>query len=91
MFFHLGHVSLFPHLAAYLYLFLCISRAAMSPGISRMALCCRCPVGPSDTVSLVCVPCINSVYSAIIVEPYLLFACKQDGLTLGLRYCEDWL
>ena len=37
-------------LVAYLYLFLYISNAAVSPSLSRVALHSRCAVGPSGTV-----------------------------------------
>ena len=47
LFFHLGNVFLSSHFCCLSILFLCIR----SPGLGRVALCSRCPMGLNGTVS----------------------------------------
>ena len=71
-------------LAAFMCLFLCISRSAISTSLDSAALYSRYPVCP------VGVSCIDHVRPPFVVEPWLLFACQWVGLTLRLTGCEDW-
>ena len=69
----------------------------MSPSLGRVALCSRCPVGPSGTVSLFTwaggtgnVPFVGYMTPPVVVEFWLLLAHSCVGLTLRLAGCEDW-
>ena len=45
LFFHLGHISLSPHFC-FPSVFVCMCYLELLSGISRMALCSRCSLGP---------------------------------------------
>lgn len=70
----------------------------MSPSPTRVALSIRCPVGLSGAFSVFTragcwkeVLCVDCVCSPVVIQPWWLFACQREGLTLGLMGCEDWL
>ena len=70
-----------------------IGRAATPPGVGRVALWSRCPLGPSGTVSPVIravgIPQVGSGRPSVVGEPWLLLACQLEGITPGLISCED--
>ena len=63
-----------------------LGRTTVSPGLGRVDLYSRCPIGPSGTALSVtqadcsrCASCLGCVYFLAVVEPLLLLAHHQVG------------
>ena len=74
-----------------------LNRSALFPSLGRVALCSRCPIGPSGAISLITwarcskgIPCVGCVYSPVVVEPWFLLEHQWMRLTLRLIGWETW-
>ena len=93
-----------PILAASFYLFLCISRLAMTPSLCRVTLFSKCPVGPSGTVSTIAwsgysrsVPCVCYVSPPVVLSLDCFWAIcvwGQPSAWLAVKndklLCKGW-
>lgn len=64
----------------------------MSPGLEKVALCKRCPVGPSGHQNEVLQRCslCGLVWPLVVAGPQLLQTHWQARLVPGLAGCEVW-